>query len=278
MLRFISNKWIWAIVLVLIVASISIAKTAHQPVDNIVIRSIRTVYTPVQSGASFVRDKWHGVIDFFQSKNSLNRQITALEAELNAARIENASLKEYYQETLRLQNLLNFKNENLGTHNMVAARVIARSPNSWNDSIIISKGSMQSLAVDMPVISSLGLVGRISRVFDNTAEVSLITDTEIAVGAIFAIDRETNGIVEGIGESDKLRMVNIPYYAKITENEQVLTSGLSRIYPKGIQIGTIQTIIHEPNGLLLKTYLTPAVDFNKLEEVLVITDYKPQFE
>jgi rod shape-determining protein MreC len=100
----------------------------------------------------------------------------------------------------------------------------------------------------------------------------------VAVGVLLQETRETNGIVEGLGDNSILRMRNIPYYSKVQTGDQVVTSGLSEYYPKGIVIGKITKISREPNGLLLSAAVAPAVDFNKLEEVLVITTYRPPVE
>ena len=157
---------------------------------------------------------------------------------------------------------------------MQAARVIARSPNNWFKVIMIDKGSEDGITQGMPVINPDGLVGRVSNTSKYSSQVELITDREMAVGAILQNTRETRGIVEGIGDSDILAMINIPYYSKVKKGERVLSSGLSEFYPKGIQIGTIQKIKREANGLLLSATVKPSVKFDELEEVLIITQYR----
>jgi len=272
------NKWMLIILGVIMLSITAIVFTARQPSDNALVRAVRYVYTPMQKGAYLIQYKIHNISDLIVSKQTLNETISRLSNELKQAKIENQSLLEYRSESIRLQQLLEFNNSNLETYGLATARVIARSANNWTKTVIISKGAKDGLDENMAVITPDGLVGRLSLVFSNTAEVSLITDREAAVGAIFAENRETNGIVEGIGESEQLRMVNIPYYAKIDENETVLTSGLSSIYPKGIVIGTVKSIEREPNGILLKTMVVPAVDFNHLEEVFIIIEHNLSFE
>ena len=70
-------------------------------------------------------------------------------------------------------------------------------------------------------------------------------------------------------------MINIPYYASVEPNDVVVTSGLSRVFPPGIDIGVVHQVTEEPNGLLLSATVVPTVNFDKLEEVLVIIDYIP---
>lgn len=116
------------------------------------------------------------------------------------------------------------------------------------------------------------------RVNNTTAEVNLLTDREMAVGVILQRTRETNGLVEGLGDGNLLRMGNIPYYSSVEVNDRVITSGLSTTYPKGIDVGIISKISREPNGLLLTAEVKPVVDFDRLEEVMVIIDYLPSTE
>ena len=93
--------------------------------------------------------------------------------------------------------------------------VIARSPNNWYRNIVIDKGTDSGIRKGMAVISPHGLVGRVASVSRESAHVDLIIHREIAVGAIVQENRETQGIVEGLGISQNLRIVNIPYYSTI---------------------------------------------------------------
>jgi len=238
-------------------------------------KMIRDTYVPLQSGVSSFRNNWDGWTAVFSDKRHLQQQVKLLEAENSQLSLENQSLQEYKQESFRLRKMLNFDNANRENYDLLPAHLIARSPNNWYESIIIDRGSRQGVKKGMPVISPGGLVGRVGSVSENSAQVSLITDREMAVGAIIQKTRETNGIVEGLGDSNELRMINIPYYSKINEGDRIISSGLSATYPPGINIGTVTEITREPNGLLLVAMIKPAVDFDKLEEVFVITGYHP---
>jgi rod shape-determining protein MreC len=177
-------------------------------------------------------------------------------------------------EVIRLRSLLDYKQAQDPQYVLEAARVIARSPDNWYKTLTIDKGTESGIAVNMPVINPEGLVGKVVNVSSNSAQIWLITDREMAEGAILQETGETKGIVEGLGDNGKLRMINIPYYSQVTEGERVVTSGLSEIYPSGIQIGVIKDIQKEANGLVLTATVDPSVDFDKLEEVLVIKQFK----
>jgi rod shape-determining protein MreC len=233
------------------------------------------MYTPLQSGVNGVSSFFRGFGSIFSTKQSLLNKIENLEKENGQIKIENQALRENTDELLRLRNIVDFIDVNKLTYNLVTARVIARSPNNWYKTLTINKGAQQGIIKDMAVISPDGLVGRIESVNDNSAQVILITDREVAVGAILQRTRDTNGIVEGRDDSSLLVMRNIPYYSKIRKGDRVITSGLSEYYPKGILIGTVKQTKREPGGLLLSAEVAPGVEFDKLEEVLVVTGYHP---
>lgn len=276
MLKFFKNRFFWALLLVIVISLVVMNLTAAQRSNiTFVEKIIRDTYVPLQSGVSSFRSNWDRRTAVFNDKSQLQQQIKLLEEKNNQLALENQALQEYKQESFRLRKMLNFYNANRENYDLLPAHLIARSPNNWYESITIDRGSRQGVQKDMPVISPGGLVGRVESVSENSAQVSLITDREMAVGAIIQKTRETNGIVEGLGDSNQLRMINIPYYSKINKGDRIVSSGLSTIYPPGINIGTVTEVTPEPNGLLLTAMIKPAVDFNKLEEVFVITSYHP---
>lgn len=239
---------------------------------------IRNLYTPLQSGVSEFRVNLGDFTTIFQNKNTLNTKIKMLEEENRRISLENQVLRENEAELKRLRNIVAFVESSLDTYDLLPARVISRSPNNWYQTLIIDKGSNAGVKMGMTVITPKGLVGSVGSVSDNSAHINLITDREMAVGAILQENRDTNGIIEGRGDRTFLRLMNVPYYSAVKNKNRVITSGLSLTFPKGIFIGTIGEITRERGGLLLSASVKPAVDFDKLEEVLIITDYHPVTE
>jgi rod shape-determining protein MreC len=270
------SRFFWLLLLVIFI-SLAVMKSTATQRSNITFleKVIRDTYVPLQGGVSSIRNNWDGWTAVFSDKSHMQQQIKLLEAENSQLALENQSLQEYKQESFRLRKMLNFDNANRENYDLLPAHLIARSPNNWYECITIDRGFRQGVKKDMAVISPNGLVGRVGSVSENSAQVNLITDREMAVGAIIQKTRETNGIIEGLGDSNQLRMINIPYYSKIKEGDRIVSSGLSAIYPPGINIGTVTEVSREPNGLLLVATIKPTVDFNKLEEVFVITSYHP---
>jgi rod shape-determining protein MreC len=237
-------------------------------------KMIRDAYTPLQSGVVEFKENLGQVNAFFASKQEMHQEIGRLQEENQRLIMENQVLREDKMELRRLRSLLGFRDISLDKYQMVGARVIARSPNNWYRNIVIDKGTDSGIRKGMAVISPHGLVGRVASVSRESAHVDLIIHREIAVGAIVQENRETQGIVEGLGISQNLRMVNIPYYSTIKEGYHIITSGLSESYPKGINIGRVKEVELQPDGILLSALVEPSVDFDKLEEVLVIVNYK----
>ena len=276
MFKLFKSKFFWLLLLVIVVSMVVMnATAAERGKITFLEKVIRDTYVPLQSGVNSFRNNWDGWTAVFSDKSQLQKQIKLLEAENSRLTMENQSLQEYKQESFRLRKMLNFDNSNREKYDLLPAHLIARSPNNWYECITIDRGLRQGVQNGMPVISPGGLVGCVGSVSENSAQVNLITDREMAVGAIIQKTRETNGIVEGLGDSNELRMINIPYYSKISEGDRIISSGLSATYPPGINIGTVTKVTREPNGLLQVAMIKPAVDFNKLEEVFVITGYHP---
>ncbi len=272
MFKFVGKKGFWVL---LAVAAIFLILMHFSPGTRTEITTaeklLRESFTPLQKGLDELKRGLSSVSTGLENKQELARQLKQAKEQNDKLSLENQQLREYKAEAQRLKTLLDYKQANQEQYDLVVARVIGRQPNNWFKIITLDKGSTDGISQGMPVISADGLVGRVSNVSYNSSQVTLITDREMAVGAIVQNTRETQGIIEGMGESDTLRMINIPYYSKINQYERVVCSGLSQFYPKGILIGYVQSVEKEANGLLLSAVITPAVAFDKLEEVMVIT-------
>jgi rod shape-determining protein MreC len=273
--NFIKNKYFWLVLIVFIGTYWLINNTSSERHNiSVLEKMIRDAYTPLQSGVVEFKENLGQVNAFFASKQEMHQEIGRLQEENQRLIMENQVLREDKMELRRLRSLLGFRDISLDKYQMVGARVIARSPNNWYRNIVIDKGTDSGIRKGMAVISPHGLVGRVASVSRESAHVDLIIHREIAVGAIVQENRETQGIVEGLGISQNLRMVNIPYYSTIKEGYHIITSGLSESYPKGINIGRVKEVELQPDGILLSALVEPSVDFDKLEEVLVIVNYK----
>ena len=179
--------------------------------------------------------------------------------ELEIIKSENNTLKEY-------ANLKEKYNE----FQTVPAYVINKDISNYNDTIIINVGSKDGVEVNMPVISEKGLVGHIISVTESTAKVETIIDTASTISCVITTSRDMLIARGTLNSSSTLKATYIPTNATILEGDKIETSGLGGIYPKGIHIGTIKQVVNTKNITDRYAIIETAVNFEKLETVLVI--------
>ncbi len=199
-----------------------------------------------------------------------------LREEIAALTEENTLLQQDKYELNRMRELVAL-DEQYGAYNKVGARIIGRDSGNWYSSFIIDKGEEDGLAVDMNVIAGGGLVGRVTSVGPNWARVTSIISDNVNVSAM-TLSTEDNLTVSG---DLKLMVDNcitfrqlVDSQNKVVEGDKVVTSDISDKYLPNILIGYINTINRDNNNLTKSGLITPAVDFEHLSEVLVITDLK----
>jgi rod shape-determining protein MreC len=192
-----------------------------------------------------------------------NRQ---LRRDLDALQGQNNQLREAASATERLTALLEFKAQALPT--MIAAQVIGRDTGNWYRTIILNKGQSDGIQPDMGVITSAGVVGRIVKTTAATSVVLLVTDPNNAIAGLIQRTRD-EGIVEGTMQG-LAHLKYIPLLSGVRSGDRVVTSGLVGGFPRGLAIGTITSIDKEEGALFQSAELTPDVDGDRVEEVLVI--------
>lgn len=175
-------------------------------------------------------------------------------------------LREVEQENTRLKSLLSFKQKS--PLRLVAARVIARSPDSWSSSVIIDKGRYSGIRRGMAVINTKGLVGRVTESAENSSKILLVNDPSQGISSIVQRSRQ-EGLISGCLGAN-LIMRYLPDDAQIAVGDIIITSELSQVYPKGLLVGKVINIGKEFSGLSRYAVVKPAAEFSSIEEVLVI--------
>jgi len=271
--RIFRQKGFWILLLTALVLLAVVKLSADDsPGMNSAERWVRNSYAPLQRGTDWIQQGLGQLGTRILGIQDISQILATEQAKSQQLGLEVMQLRESQAEVERLRRLLDYKNAQPNSYELEAARIIARASNNWYKTLTIDKGADFGLVLNMPVITPDGLVGKLVNVSKGTAQVMLLTDREMAVGAILQQTRENRGIVEGVGNG-QLRMINIPYYSQVQGGEPVVTSGLSQIYPPGILIGTVRDVQKEANGLVLSAYVAPAVDFDRLEEVLIIKSF-----
>jgi rod shape-determining protein MreC len=230
------------------------------------------LYSATESVGNFFSRMFSGS-DLEANNQELEARVAELEAQLQ-------NYEEIRQENERLSELLNF---NIETQDLtyLGAKVIGKAPGHWFNILIINVGLKDGIKVDMPVITNDGLVGCVVDCGPNWSRVMAIVDSSAGVDAIVERTRD-NGIVKGTvtsGEENKLlSLSNLPLDADLVPGDTVITSGLSGIYPKGIAIGEVSEVSPSSDGMSNEAVVTPWVDFEHIEEVLVITTEQVDIE
>ena len=189
-----------------------------------------------------------------------------LRQEIDWLRGQNSQLREAAAATQRLSALLQFKEQALPT--MIAAQVIGRDSSNRYKSVILNKGDSDGIQKDMGVITPSGVVGRVVKTTGATSVVLLVTDPNNAIAGLIQRTRD-EGIVEGTPQG-RAKLKYIPMLSAVREGDHVVTSGLVGGFPRGIAIGTITGIEREEGALFQTADLSPDVDVNHVEEVLII--------
>ncbi|KJS12491.1 MAG: hypothetical protein VR67_09085 [Peptococcaceae bacterium BRH_c8a] len=236
--------------------------------------SVRDLLSPVQRVIMIVGREVSDFVSTPARLIGLSQDFRQLEKKNSELESQLLQFKEISEENIRLKKMLDFNTGLAPQMATEAAAVTGRDHGNWFGSITINKGENQDIKSDMTVITPAGLVGRVIRVSDNTAEVLLITDPRSGVGSMVQETRSP-GIVEGVtGGQGSLIMVHIPTDLTPDKGNRVITAGLGSVFPKGIPIGTVREVRKEEAGLFKMAEVEPYVDFNRLEEVLVVTSFK----
>lgn len=227
------------------------------------------VFSPALKLFNKINNKVVDAIGFVANIGKLEKENEELRREVSRLTQEKLSLLELKAENERLRQLLDVR-ENIGYETITGAEVIGYDPGNWSKYVIIDKGSSRGVQVDATVITELGLVGKVVSVTPHSAKVLLITDPDSAVGGRVQRSRDV-GIVEGsIEQANMVQMVNIPREADIKEGDLIISSGLGGVFPAGLIIGKVENIKDEEYSFFRRASIKPAVNFNRLEEVLVI--------
>lgn len=247
-----------ALPLLILLQNPKIHTPVHQ-VSQMLFKPALVVGSSLTSSVNGMRDYASHFWKAFQDQGRYQQQIQTLEAKL-------LEYKEMERENQRLHALFDFQRQQ--ELKSVPAHIIGWDLSLLRKTILLDKGSRQLLKRDNTVVVPAGLVGRISDVTPEIARAILLIDPESRVSAVTSESR-SHGVVSGDG-SDKLRMKYINLDSGVAVGEEVITSGVGGLYPKGIAIGRIESMQSDPDGLHLSVRITPFVQFKKMEEVLCL--------
>lgn len=273
MSKFLSNKRLILLMLgvILLVALISYSLRDR---DNVNFAE-QIIKDTVGAGQSVFSGPAHFVTGIFDNVDSLlntykeNQHLKArleefasVQAEVTDLRSENDQLKEIVG-----------KEADLRDYNPIQATVIARNPDQWEEKIILNRGVSDGVELDMAVLTAQGLIGKVSLVTKTTSTVELVStqNPNYRVSAM-VIGGEDGifGLIEGFdADRRELLLKRIDAEVEIEVGQQVVSSGLGGIFPKGLIIGEITEITIDEFGLTQLAYVKPAADFTLLNHVMI---------
>ncbi|HSB60791.1 MAG TPA: rod shape-determining protein MreC [Vicinamibacteria bacterium] len=238
-------------------------------------RAVFSLLSPLQNGVSAVvrgvSGAWTGYLDLrgtVEENRRLSERLRLLETQLQE-RAQQARDAERLRELLGLREILPLET--------TVAEVVTRDGLPWYRTITINKGSEDGLALEAPVISPTGVVGRIIGLGPGAAKVQLLQDRDSGAGVLIARSRVA-GVVSGqvgsaeVGSHD-LVMKYVPELGDVVVGDLVVTSGQDRIYPKGLVVGRVRSV-GKGSGLFKDISVEPSARVDRLEEVLVVKRQK----
>ena len=252
------------LIIIVIVSNIKIEDMSN--VEN----GLGILVMPIQNGLTYLKNWVSGNDSFFtnvgqleEENRSLKEKNSELEKnlrELEVIKSENEVLKEY----------VNLKDK-YSNYQTMPGYVINRDISNFSSVVIINLGTKDGVRVNMPVIAEEGLVGHVISVTESTAKVQTIVDTASTISCTISNSND-NLIARGtLDNESNLKATYIPTDATILEGDKIETSGIGGIYPRGIYIGTVKKVITTKNITDRYAIIQTAVDFKKLDTVLVIT-------
>jgi rod shape-determining protein MreC len=225
---------------------------------------------------SLVSKPAHLVAGFFENLQDL--QNTYEENKELKSRMEKlvsleAQVHELEKDNNELRDILG-EEETLSDFEPLQATVIGRNPDRWHEMIIINKGKTNGIKKNMAVVTAHGLIGKVKTVnqFSSTVQLLSAMDPKNRISAIVQGETDVFGLVEGYDKEKKALLIKaIPSGVEIKKGQNVITSGLGGVFPKGLQIGKVIEVKPDQYGLNQTALVEPGANFYDLENIIVIT-------
>jgi rod shape-determining protein MreC len=235
-------------------------------------QAVLLVFSPFLKLTSLVTgglgEVWQDYVDLRDLRDEnlrLQREVGVLKRRLD-------EVQEQALEAQRLQQLLTLK-DTPGAR-FLSARVVGRDATNWFKTLVLDRGGLDGVRRNQPVVAPDGLVGRVVEVTPTSAKVQLVTDPLSAVGGLIQRTRVTGIVTGSLGAGT--RVTYLPLLADVVAGDQVLTSGMGGVFPKGIPVGHVTAVERRSGALFQEASLEPAVDLARLEEVLILTGMASQ--
>jgi rod shape-determining protein MreC len=237
----------------------SIARVGNSLVQRVVAPISEAAYT-LREGFRVGWGRYVFLVHTADENDTLRAQVADLQREL-------ARAAEFNRENERLRGLLRVSGDS--RINGIAARVIGGDSSGWVRGILVDQGESSGVREGMAVLHAQGLVGQVVAVSSNSARVLLVSDHASGIDVLHEESR-ARGVVEGAGEQ-VCELTFVTKDVQVKPGDAIITSGMDTVYPKGVLVGRISRVGQSAGALFQTIEVEPAVDFSKVEEVLIVS-------
>ncbi len=261
-----------ALIFIFMGVSYSLAGAARSnPIEN----AAQFIFSPVQSVFSKAGRSVGSFFEALSNVYSYREENERLKTEIDVLKQETRSIESLKQENERLRELLNFK-ETSTEYDMVGCEVIAKDAGNWFGTFKVDKGTSSGIHKDDVVVQRRALVGKVTEVGEDWAEITSIIEPESSVGALITRTQDI-AIAEGdlaLKDKGTLKLSFIADSAGLVAGDSIETSGIGGVYPRGLLIGTVSEILTDSSKNTAYAVVETEVDFERIREVMVIKSKK----
>ena len=239
-----------------------------RPVEDVSL----SIFAPIEDGLRSIAQPVADVVTNFGDITDLTRENEQLRSEVERLNAEIARLREDATRAQQLERLLGVT-ESITDFDFLAARVVARDPDNLRRQIAIDRGSRDGLKAGMTVVTEGNtIVGTVTRVLDNHAWITLVTDIDSAISSL-VLESRAQGVVSGSYDG-RLTMEFVSQSAQLREGDTVVTSGLGGNYPAGLIIGKVTGVTGSRQEVFRRVTVEPLASLSRLETLLVVTSFE----
>lgn len=269
--NFIRNKWFLLASICITLLIITGLSKSFPAVSETIGRYVSVPFAPVQKVLTIGANKIEGITSFFRDISEVRKENADLKLKVDELENENRELKEFRFENKELRKALNIKDQ-FASFEPLGANIIAKNAGNWFDTFIIDRGNNDGIKKDFPVITSDGLVGRVTEPNTISSKVETLIDRNTVISARISQKGDLVRVKGDIEYRDQglCIMDRIPPEADVVVGDLIETSGIGGIYPRGILIGTVKEIRKSDDDINRYAIIQPKVDFKKLNTVFIL--------
>lgn len=233
------------------------------------------ITSPFVSASNSITDWANGVIDTLVNADSYKEENEILNEQLTEMYRKTKDYEDLKEENALLREMLGLKEENESFVFSEPCDVVARNANDMYGGFTINRGSSDGLTLNDPIVTSVGLVGRVTEIAPNYAKVSTLLSPQVNVG-VYTMRSKATGVLENDlknAENGMCLMSNILKDADIRVGDMIATSGNSGLFPENVMVGRVTEVYDDPNGLSKHALIEPLVDCFDVTTVFAVVEF-----